>query len=981
MARRPMSTPFVARETEVATLTDALRRAADGEPSLVLVGADAGVGKTRLLTHLAEIAQRSGALAVTGHCIDLGEVGLPYLPFTEALGLLRADARVRDAVDEVLASRPALARLLPGAAADPAPAHDEDQAGRLQLFDGVAAALAAAGRPGAPLLLVVEDLHWADPSTRDVLRYLLTRMRDEHVLVVTSYRSDDLHRTHPLRPFLAELWRHPRVVRLDLAPFAEHEMRRFATAVAGHPLPERDLRSVLERSEGNAYFAEELIEAGPTETLPWSLAEVLRSRLEQLDPDVQALARLTSVAGRTVPEALLRAVHAEAHGAGGPLPDLDRLLREAVTGHVLTGEGDRISFRHALLAEAVYADLLPGEQVRLHRAYRDVLAADPSLGSHAGLAVHALACHDLPTALAASVAAAADAGAVYAPAERLRHLQTALRLWDSVPDAEAVAGLDRVTVLRRAALAAAHLGEVDRALQLVREAIVAAGDDLVARARHRSLLARFLLAADDGLGAFDEIEGALAELPADAPARERAWAHAVHARVCLNIDRDADATRSAEQALAAAEEAGDDPAAADALATLAVLSVDEPDRVAELLTEAAARARTAGDVTTELRCVHNLASTYYYAGRLDDARRTIDDGLARAGEVGMEFHEHGGGLRFFGVLTHYMQGDLTPPEPYRGPRLGTFAEIFDAISLYSAVARGDEDAIARGEALRPMWAEDTEVALLSGGPTIDALTWAGRFDEAATLADALIDHVVRNWDDFFLGGIWLAALGLAALADGAAHDRLTGVDPTLRVRHGDELLQRAITTAERGRPRGGRLGPEGRAWLARAHAEHARLTGRHDVDLWRRATEEFGYGYRYEEARSRWRWAEALVEAGRRDEAAAQLAAATAVAREIGAKPLLAATEDLGRRARLTGVRTSSAADVLTQREAEVLTLVAEGLSNRQIGERLFISGKTVSVHVSNLLAKLGASTRAEAVTLAHRRGLLADVHDQRADA
>src|SRR5690606_23304834 len=114
------------------------------------------------------------------------------------------------------------------------------------------------------------------------------------------------------------------------------------------------------------------------------------------------------------------AVHAEAHGAGGPLPDLDRLLLEAVTGHVLTGEGDRISFRHALLAEAVYADLLPGEQVRLHRAYRDVLAADPSLGSHAGLAVHALACHDLPTALAASVAAAADAGAVYAPAERLR---------------------------------------------------------------------------------------------------------------------------------------------------------------------------------------------------------------------------------------------------------------------------------------------------------------------------------------------------------------------------------------------------------------------------------------------------------------------------------------------------------------------------------------------------------------------------------
>ncbi len=191
-----------------------------------------------------------------------------------------------------------------------------------------------------------------------------------------------------------------------------------------------------------------------------------------------------------------------------------------------------------------------------------------------------------------------------------------------------------------------------------------------------------------------------------------------------------------------------------------------------------------------------------------------------------------------------------------------------------------------------------------------------------------------------------------------------------------ERLGRAISAVpaagHRGRRRHRRLGPEGRAWLARAEAEHSRLAGRNDADRWRAATEAFGYGYRYEEARSRYRWAEALVGAGDRVGATAQLRTAAQEAERMGAAPLLAACRDLARRARLDLPGAGRpAADVLTEREAEVLALVAEGLSNRQIGERLFISAKTVSVHVSNLLAKLGVGGRTEAVTVAHRRGLL----------
>lgn len=979
MAGRPMSTTFVARERETAALADALGRAADGTPSVVLLGADAGVGKSRLLAHLTDLAVAQGATAVTGHCVDLGEVGLPYLPFADALGQLAALDGARDAVLEVARTRPSLGRLLPGAAGERT--DDLDEAGRrLQLFDGVATAFAAAGRPGAPLLLVLEDLHWADPSSRDVLRYLVARMRDEHLLVVASYRTDDLHRTHPLRPLLGELWRHPRVERLDLEPFTEAELDRFAAAVAGRRLPAADLRRVLERTGGNAYFAEELLEAGSTDALPWSLAEVLRARVERLAPEVQHLARLASVAGRTTYESLLRAVHAREGGGA----DFDAVVHEAVAAHVLEREDDRLAFRHALLAEAVYGDLLPGEQVRLHRVYRDVLHADVSLASNARLAFHALRCLDLPTALAASIRAASDARKVLAPAEHLRHLETALRLWDSVPDAPEVAGVDRTTVLRRAALAASHVGDLDRAYTLAREGVESAGDDVVQRVRLRVLLVRLMLALEtdeESTAPLDEAREALEELPPDAPAAERAWALAMHARTCLVLDRDGEARESAQAAVRVAEEAGDAGAAAgaDALATLAVIAVDDTDEAAALLREAADRARAADDLGTELRCTYNLATTHYYAGRLAEARATLDAWQERAQATGMEYSEFGGSRHYFDVLVRYVQGDLRRPEPFVGPAPRLLAETVDAVSMYAAVARGDDDVLDRAQAMRPLWTEDTQIALLSGGPAIDALTWLGRHDDAVRLADELIEHVVSRWDDYFLGGIWLAALGIAALADGAAHDRLTGVDPRLRVRHGDELLERAVRTAERGRPRGGRLGPEGRAWLARAHAEHSRLTGTHDVGLWQATTEAFGYGYVYEEARSRWRWAEALVEAGRREEAAAQLLAAEQVAREIGARPLLGAVQDLARRARLGTARAPSA-DLLTSRESEVLALVAEGLSNRQIGERLFISGKTVSVHVSNLLAKLGAATRAEAVTLAHRRGLL-EVPATRADA
>ncbi len=970
MARSMTPPPFVARDGDVATVLAALDRAAAGDPRVVLVAGDAGVGKTRLVDRVGELAEARGATVVATHCVDLGEIGLPYLPFAEALARLQ---RPGGPVERVVAERPALGRLLPSGSGAPVGVPVEDQAGRLQLFDGIAAVLGACGHPGAPLVLVLEDLHWADSSSRDVLRFLVARMRDEHLLLVGSLRTDDLHRRHPLRPLLAELARHPRVERVDLEPFDAAELRAFSVALTGAVPQDDALRRLAERSEGNAYYAQELIEAGDAGgTLPGSLADVLRARLEQLEPAVQGLARAASVAGRRVAEPLLRAVAAAATDLPLDGPRFDAALREAVARNVLGGEEGRIAFRHALLAEAVYADLLPGEAVALHAAYRDVLVAQPQLGSAAQLAHHAARSHDLPTALRASRDAARQAAGLLAPAEELRHLETVLSFWDVVPTATADTGEDRTALLVAAASAASRAGEVDRAAALCRQAVAGVTDDPTRQAQLRAQLARYLLAVDHDDEAYTEAGRALAELPDDAPGAARAWVLAVVASTALATDRDEESRVSAEAALDEARRVDAPSAEADALATLAVLVVDDRVEAARLLTRALARAHEAGDLVTELRCRYNLVANQYYAGVLDDAEVLARSGLEMARSSGLLWNIYGVELLLFADLVRYVRGDLSPrPDGGEVPPPSAAAGRA-AVGLYAAVARGDADAAERGLALRPEWDRDGLVALVAGGTTVDALTWAGRLDEAVATAQAAIDHLGRVWDDWFLGGIWLAALGLAALADGAAADRRAGADPAPRVALGDALLERALTTAERGRPRGGRLGPEGRAWLARARAEHSRLTGIDDPGLWSAAADGFGYGYRYEEARTRWRWAGALLAAGDREGALEQALRAEREARAMGAAPLLAGIVDLARRGRLElpGTRQPST-ELLTAREAEVLALVAGGLSNRQIGERLFISAKTVSVHVSNLLAKLGASGRAEAVALAHRRGLL----------
>ncbi|XVS62942.1 helix-turn-helix transcriptional regulator [Actinosynnema sp. CA-299493] len=985
VARIGSGIPLVARSREMTRLRAALDEAVRGEAGAVLLAGDAGVGKTRLVDELSATA--GDALVLNGRCLDVGETGLPYLPFTEALGQVR-QAGLLD-----VAARPALGLLLPELALPPGhdggtsvsglPSHlvgrrPEQDVGQLQLFDAVHGLLGELAEE-RPVLLVLEDLHWADASTRYLLSFLLSRLRAQRLLVVATYRSDDLHRSHPLRPLLNELVRLPAVQRLDLTPLSAIDARSFVAALADD-LPDDVVLEVAERSDGNPFFAEELIAVaccGDRE-VPWTLAEVLLTRIEGLSPEAQRVVRVASVGGRSVRHDLLRDV------AGMDDVGLDGVLREAVRHHVLVVDGSEVyTFRHALLRETVYLDLLPGERVRLHAAYADRLASSGGRGAAAALAHHSLESHDLVRALRASVDAGEEAKASGAPAESLRHLEQALKLWHAVPAGDRPAGLTELSLLRSASWAAGTAGQPERAIAFARTGTtVVDGSDPEEAAEMWRRFAQALQVLD---GTEDEKYHAVEEawrLVRDRPAsRARAWVLAVWAAALRHDHKYVEARERAEMAVADGRSAGADSAVADGLTTLGLL--DEPDgqisRAREHLTDAVACAMEADAVTTELRARYYLGLHHYDLGELAEAGRAFDEGVARAKATGLTWSSFGLELRILQVLTKYYRGEwdgaATAAEPPGLRVSSTVSARLAAAGTHVAVGRGEFDQAERMiRELRADWHRDLQIALITGGTGAELALWRGQPELAVDrIADAI--SWSRKEGEWVLAGIRLAALGVAGHVEIAARARRRKdrAAEEQAVRAGRELAEYARTTAEMGMPRTGVLGPEGRAWLARAAAEESRVTGVGDPDLWRRAVDAFGFGSVFEQAVCRWRLAEALLGADRREEAAAELRLAGAVVDELGAAPLREVLDLVARRARvaLRDVGPRDRVDPFTPRERSVLELVALGRTNRQVGEELYISEKTVSVHLSRIMSKLGASRRAEAVATAFDRGLL----------
>ncbi|GHC40067.1 MULTISPECIES: ATP-binding protein [Streptomyces rochei group] len=971
--------PLVGREDELARLTGVLERARAGEARAVLIAGDAGVGKTRTLDEVAGRAAAAGTTVLTGHCVDLGDVGLPYLPFTEILGVLAADERFA----AVLAAHPVADRLL-GAGPQDAEGRDGTTRSRLRLFEDVAALLAELSDV-APLLLVLEDLHWADQSSRDLLRFLLSRgvlqrpaggARGHRVALFASYRADDLHRRHPLRPLLAELVRLPSVERLELRPLPDGDVARLVRSLRERPLPEATVHRIVERAEGNAFYAEELVAAtdAPVHGVPSGLADVLLIRFEQLSETAQQVLRTAAVAGRRVGHELLRAA------VGLPEEELESALREALGRQLLVSDdGDTYSFRHALAREAVYADLLPGERARLHGAFARLLGGpDRRSDSAAERAHHHRESHDLPQALAASLEAADHAQRIGAPAEELRHLEAALDLWSAVDAAARPDGPDAVTLTLRASAAAAHAGDLHRAVSLTRSALAGLGQDadLELAARVRYTLAGNLLRVDNLSAAFAHSSEAFALIPAEPPSPTWVWAAATHVMAARQVGEIETALRVGRRALRVAEELGVADARADLL--ISVIGLEDDNRTTERgrrrLREARELARRAGNAPVELRALFNLAIGCFESGAPADCLDRAAEGLERARRSGLLSSPYAREMRYLRLLVRYTLGhweeclrEAAEDEAGGPPAAGahTVAPV-----LYVALARGDLGAADRARALLdgPF---DWMVTLVAGIVLTDAAALRGDPEDAVRWARSTVARLTDDAGTPPAVTVRLAALALSAVADTVVGLRTAGdeAEADRWTQAAAELLEQARRSARRGeddRPQG----PEGQAWLARAEAEWERLATGPDPAAWQRAVDGFAHGDVYERARCRLRLAEALLAAGRPQEAAREAGLAHREADRLGAAPLRERLDDLVRRARPAD--TGDRATQLTAREQEVLRLLARGRSNRQIGEELFITAKTASVHVSNILAKLEAASRTEAVAVAYRQGLIA---------
>ncbi|HEY7075055.1 MAG TPA: AAA family ATPase, partial [Solirubrobacteraceae bacterium] len=553
MASRVTSSRFVGRAPELAELEAALADAAAGNPSLAFVAGDSGIGKSRLLSEFLRRARAEGARTLTGDSIELGDGELPYAPLVDAL---RPLAREHDPVLEGLApaTRGELGALLPGLG-DGRPGDGAADA-QARLFEALLTLLDELAHE-RPLVLALEDLHWADRSTRSFLTFLSRSLCGERVLVVATYRADELHRRHPLRPLLAELERDASARRLELRPLARDELAEQLADILGAPPGGDLLQRLWARSEGNPLFTEELLAAGLDGRggLPPTLRDALMVRVERLSVPAQDVLRLLAV-GQRLDHALL------AEAGGQDSATLREALREAVASHIVVATQDgSYTFRHALLREVVEDDLLPGERAELHLALAHALERRPGAGAHllAGIAHHYLQAGDQAAALSACVRAAAAAESVRAHGEAAAQLERALELWDRVADPEALAGTGRVDLLARAGRAFADAGNPARGEALLEHAVelVDTQAEPHRSAALRDSLARVQWTRNRGEQALSTARAALDLLGADDVSPERAsleswWTH----RLML-MGRYQKAVRAAERSMQVATAAGD----------------------------------------------------------------------------------------------------------------------------------------------------------------------------------------------------------------------------------------------------------------------------------------------------------------------------------------------------------------------------------------------------------------------------------------
>jgi len=988
--------PFVGRERELSRLLGLLDAAAAGDGRTAFLAGEAGIGKSRLLARLDEEAA-GRARTETGACLPLGAGALPYAPFVEILRHVVGSVDPATLPALLGPGRGVLTRLLPEIArreSELADAASDDPTAQGRLFElilGVLRRLAAE----RPLILGIEDLQWADRSTRELLAFLVRTLRDDPVLIVITLRTGEETESRGTLELIAELERDDGVERIDLQPFGRAEIVRQVEALLDRPMERQEVDGLVARSDGNPFFVEELVLAESTGrgAVPSVIRDVLAARVGTLHQRARDVLRAATIGGREIDEELL-----------GQSLHLDRstvtdALREAIADGILVRGADGAGapvFRHALLREAFERELFPTERAALHSAYAEALVRRIADGrgtvTAAELARHWDEAGEPGRALRPMIEAARMEEAVYAWPEALVHWERALALFDDVPDAPSIAGMDRSELDGRAADCALLAGEYATAIGLGRAAIDrvdARADPALAGALHNRLR-WYLWESGDRRGAAEAIEAALRLIPQTPPSRDRAQALAQHAGMLLFAG-------AYEASIAEARAALD-------MAT----SLDLPGEIALARGVLGWGLAAIGDIDGGLRefkagraiaesfpssegvavAALNLSKLLDQVGRSEEQLETARTDAMEMDRRGLS-RTYGALLRGYQAKAELVLGrwDEVERTTSDGLRAGPSdrGELWLGINRARLlVGRGQVDAarsqLERARVLErrlggtefagPLLLAEAELAVVTGD--VAALRRAGAAGIELAQSGGAVDTSLA----------WLAILVVRGEAD--ALDPLRGSDRAAAARA--EVLARlaavegAVRSVLSARPEAS-SGPRSGAIRAQLAAEESRLAGVPQPAAWAAVADAWAtVGRPHAVSYARFRQAEATVEArGDRSEAAAVLARARATSVALGAAPLTRRIDDLARAARIpldgygSAPPETSSADPygFTPRERQVLALVSDGRSNQEIAEHLFITRKTASVHVSNLMAKLGAANRGEVAAMAHRLGLV----------
>jgi DNA-binding CsgD family transcriptional regulator/tetratricopeptide (TPR) repeat protein len=972
----PKRPGLVGRADELARLSGLVEAAAGGRPGLALLSGEAGAGKTRLLDELVlRVPRRTLVCRGTG----VGFLGgrIPYAPLIAALRSLLARLP-REDVARVLGPDPSeLAILLPELGPRGETASDQARliASVSSVFDRAAEL--------RPTLLVVDDLHFADVATLEMMAFLCAALDQQRLAVVVAYRPDEAR--DALGDWIADRRRARDVREVPLGPLSLDEVEEQLSDLLGSPAQEmlgaHQVARIHARSGGNPYASEALMRAalaGDVDTLPASLREVLLGRTRDCSPAAVDLLRFVAVTGERVAPALLHDVAAQRW----PGDDLDKAVDEAVRAQLLVVEADGcLSLRHALLAEALYADLLPGERRTLHGLLAD--AHERVDRRAAVIAEHADRAADPPRALVWSYRAAKEAEELDAYDEAHRQYDRVRRLWALVPDAEPLVGEEEVDVFAMAANIAAICDHDVTAVEIIEQArsrLQASADvDPVRVGVLEAQYARFLLDAGRSDAALVAARRAVDLVPADPPSPGRAVVVSGLVHVMDWVGGGSDLEPLAGEAVDTARAIGDPATIARALVSRCTVRHLDESTIADA-EEAVPLALQDGNAELVGQTYSNLADVLGCHAR---GRRGVDVAVEGVAAV----HERGLGIRYGSWLSAQAAemcityGWWDEAETYLSSAMQFTRHVHGSNRDYALVNQ------ARLAAVRGDWEGlDTYLGDLSRLPPIldllrcearaEGLLWRGEPNPA--LAE-VVGHAEVLTPRLTALAAPLAWLGARALADVVEGRRAGGQDGDRSAWAQTEETVRALVATACGP--GALPGYRPAELRLLCTAELSRLDVEDDHDAarpWREAVEALvGVERPYLTAYARWRLAQAFVGARDLTSAALVVRAAHAESDRLGARPLSDAVTALARRTRIdlrhpvsvTESPASGAVASLTAREREILGHLTAGRTNGEIARALVISTKTASVHVSNILRKLGVTSRYEAAELGERLG------------